>query len=216
MEVYVLLKNPVFRNITASRLESFMDRTSSAIRSYPAGDFIAMQDTPYHSLYFLCKGKVRTRMVNDVGKQITIEEMEAPRLLAPAFIYASENRFPVNVQTLTECEVWVVNKDDFTQLMHEEPVIMENFLRIISDRSLFLSKKLNAFALQDLKGRLAAYLLENPDARNQQEIADILGVARPSLARIISELSDEGMIFVEKRKIKVLDHEQLKRYVSTH
>ncbi len=145
-------------------------------------------------------------MVNEEGKQVTIEEIEAPRLLAPAFIFATDNRFPVNITTLTNCEVLVLNRTDFVDLMHREKIVMQNFLRIISDRSIFLSRKLNAFALQDLKTRLLAYLREHENPRSRQEIADILGVARPSLARVLSELADEGYLRIEKRKITVVRH----------
>ena len=73
-------------------------------------------------------------------------------------------------------------------------VIMKNFIEMISDRSLFLSKKLNEFALQSLKSRLLNYLKINGRIDNQQEVAFILGVARPSLARALSELIAEKKV----------------------
>ena len=97
-------------------------------------------------------------MVNEEGKQVTIEEIEAPRLLAPAFIFATDNRFPVNITTLTNCEVLVLNRTDFVDLMHREKIVMQNFLKSLLDGSIFLSRKLNAFALQDLKTRFRANL----------------------------------------------------------
>ena len=68
---------------------------------------------------------------------------------------------------------------------------MRNFLQLVSDRTLFLSKKLNAFALQSLKSRILNYLRMHGTILNQQEVAQILGVARPSLARALSELASE-------------------------
>ena len=76
---------------------------------------------------------------------------------------------------------------------------MQNFLRIISDRSIFLSKKVNSFALQNLKERLLNYLHIHGDIKNQQEVANILGVARPSLARALSELANEELLRGTKR-----------------
>ena len=212
MEIQKLLSSPVFRNLPEEHLEEFMRRTPNVLRRYPANDFIALQHSVCHSLYLLYKGKVRTHMVNGEGKQVTIEEIEAPRLLAPAFIFATDNRFPVNILTVTPCEVLVLNKEDFVGLMQKEPVVMQNFLRIISDRSIFLSQKLNSFALQNLKGRLAAYLLEREGQHSQQEIADVLGVARPSLARVLAELVDEGCIRVERREIMIIDRKLLSKY----
>ena len=190
MDYKKLAEAPVFRGLSERFLENFIGRTPNALREFGIGDFIALQGTVCQSLYLLYSGRVRTNMVNEEGKQVTIEEIEAPRLLAPAFIFATDNRFPVNITTLTN---W-------------EKIVMQNFLRIISDRSIFLSRKLNAFALQDLKTRLLAYLREHENPRSRQEIADILGVARPSLARVLSELADEGYLRIEKRKITVVRH----------
>ena len=206
MDYKKLAEAPVFRGLSERVLENFIGRTPNALREFGIGDFIALQGTVCQSLYLLYSGRVRTNMVNEEGKQVTIEEIEAPRLLAPAFIFATDNRFPVNITTLTNCEVLVLNRTDFVDLMHREKIVMQNFLRIISDRSIFLSRKLNAFALQDLKTRLLAYLREHENPRSRQEIADILGVARPSLARVLSELADEGYLRIEKRKITVVQH----------
>ena len=206
MDYKKLAEAPIFRGLSERFLVNFIGRTPNALREFGIGDFIALQGTACQSLYLLYSGRVRTNMVNEEGKQVTIEEIEAPRLLAPAFIFATDNRFPVNITTLTNCEVLVLNRTDFVDLMHREKIVMQNFLRIISDRSIFLSRKLNAFALQDLKTRLLAYLREHENPRSRQEIADILGVARPSLARVLSELADEGYLRIEKRKITVVQH----------
>ena len=103
------------------------------------------------------KGNVRTQMENAEGKQLTIDRIKAPDILAPAFIYASENRFPVNVEATEPCEVLVMDRKRFENFMHAQPAVMRNFIAIISDRSLFLSRKLNEFALQSLKSRLDVY-----------------------------------------------------------
>ena len=180
-------------------LRNFLSTAPNALRSYKTNQFIALQGSLCQSLFILYKGKVRTHMTNAEGKQLTIETIEGPRALAPAFIFATENRFPVNIETLTTCEVLAINKTDFLELMHKETLIMENFLRIISDRSIFLSKKVNSFALQSLKERLINYLHIHGDIKNQQEVANILGVARPSLARALSELANEGLLSGSKK-----------------
>ena len=148
MEPYILLQMPLFRGITEETLLKFVLLHQHTLKSYKPGEFIAMQGDIYRSLYILCNGTVRTQMVSAEGKQLTIETLRAPKLLAPAFIFASENRFPVNIETLETSEVLILNKDAFLEFMHQYPVIMQNFLKLISDRSLFLSKKLNEFALQ--------------------------------------------------------------------
>ena len=95
MEPHILLQMPLFRGITEETLLKFVLLHQHTLKSYKPGEFIAMQGDIYPSLYILCNGTVRTQMVSAEGKQLTIETLRAPKLLAPAFIFASENRFPV-------------------------------------------------------------------------------------------------------------------------
>lgn len=94
-----------------------------------------------------------------------------------------------------------------------EPVVLENFLRILSDRSHILSRKPGSLVLLKLKNRIAAYLLEHQEIRNQQEVADYLGVARPSLARVLAELAQEGSVLFENRRVTIADQAKLEKYL---
>ena len=192
MNAIQLLQLPLFQGISEAAARQLLAEAPNSVRRYKEGDFIARQGDPCRSLYILCTGNVRAQMENAEGKQVTIDRISAPEVLAPAFIFASENRFPVNIEE--NCEVLVLDKNYFLEFMHSQPVIMKNFIEMISDRSLFLSKKLNEFALQSLKSRLLNYLKINGRIDNQQEVAFILGVARPSLARALSELIAEKKV----------------------
>ena len=107
MEPHILLQMPLFQGITEEVLLKFVLLHQHTLKSYKPGEFIAMQGDIYRSLYILCNGTVRTQMVSAEGKQLTIETLRAPKLLAPAFIFASENRFPVNIETLETSEVLI-------------------------------------------------------------------------------------------------------------
>lgn len=212
MEIHELLKMPPFQGITEEQLLPLILAPKHACRLYKSSDFIAMQGEAYRSLFILCSGSVRTQMVNAEGKQLTIETLKAPELLAPAFVFSSENRFPVNIEAKEDCEILIVNKNAFLEFLHQYPLVMHNFLQLLSDRTLFLSKKLNAFALQSLKSRILNYLRMHGSILNQQEVAQILGVARPSLARALSELSTEGCILMEGKDIRI-DDESAQKYL---
>ena len=194
MNAIQLLQLPLFQGISEAAARQLLAEAPNSVRRYKEGDFIARQGDPCRSLYILCTGNVRAQMENAEGKQVTIDRISAPEVLAPAFIFASENRFPVNIEVQENCEVLVLDKNYFLEFMHSQPVIMKNFIEMISDRSLFLSKKFNEFAMQRLKSRLLNYQKINGRIDNQQEVAFILGVARPSLARALSELIAEKKV----------------------
>lgn len=191
----------LFEGCKAEALHQLLREAPNSLRIYKEGEYIARQGDACRSLFILMKGNVKTQMENAEGKQLTIDWIKAPDILAPAFIYASENRFPVNVEATELCEVLVMDRTRFEAFMHAQPAVMRNFIAIISDRSLFLSRKLNEFALQSLKSRLLNYLQMHGGIHNQQEVAFILGVARPSLARALSELIAEGKITMTGKQV---------------
>lgn len=201
MHTEVLTRMSLFEGCEAEALHQLLREAPNSLRIYKEGEYIARQGDACRSLFILMKGNVKTQMENAEGKQLTIDWIKAPDILAPAFIYASENRFPVNVEATELCEVLVMDRARFEAFMHSQPAVMRNFIAIISDRSLFLSRKLNEFALQSLKSRLLNYLQMHGGIHNQQEVAFILGVARPSLARALSELIAEGKITMTGKQV---------------
>lgn len=201
MHTEVLTQMSLFEGCEKEALHQLLREAPNSLRIYKEGEYIARQGDACRSLFILMKGNVKTQMENAEGKQLTIDWIKAPDILAPAFIYASENRFPVNVEATELCEVLVMDRARFEAFMHAQPAVMRNFIAIISDRSLFLSRKLNEFALQSLKSRLLNYLQMHGGIHNQQEVAFILGVARPSLARALSELIAEGKITMTGKQV---------------
>lgn len=200
---YELYDFSLFDGCHRAHIEQFLQQTSSRITTYRKGDIIAIQGTPCLSLMLLCAGQLSARMINDEGKEITIEMLKAPEVLAPAFVYGSENLFPVTLEAETEVRIWTLSKEHFLDLMETDKNVLRNFLQLISDRSVFLSRKLNEFALQNLNERIINHLERHGQIQNIQEVASIMGVARPSLSRAISLLINEGKIEKDNNKYRL-------------
>lgn len=196
----------LFNGIPQEVINDLLKDPYNARRTYREGEFVVRQGTPCRALYILIRGTLTATMTNTEGKELTIESLSAPELLAPAFLFGKENRFPVTLKSVTPCELCIINKTSFLQFMHNYPSAMENFMAEISDRCVFLSRKLNEFALQNLRFRVINYLKQHGSITNQQEVSLRLGVARPSLARILSELSKERLIIKRNNSIFLADN----------
>ena len=160
------------------------------------------------------------QMVNDAGKLVVIEELEAAQLLAPAFLYAPKNNLPVNIIAMEPSEILFIHRDDFTVWMQQNRQLLQNFLMLISGRSHFLSDKIMFLSLKNIKNKIADYLLHKlPDAWStvihltdtQQEIADSFGVTRPSLARALAEMEQEGIISIDRKVITICNMQLLRQ-----
>lgn len=191
---YDIYDFPLFTNADRNDIDHFLHNTPSKIKLYKKGDIVALQNSPCKSLMLLCEGSLSARMSNSEGKEIIIETLRAPEVLAPAFLYGSENKFPVTLQAEENVRIWLLSRDAFLKMMETNPTILNNFIQSISDRSIFLSRKLNEFALQNLNNRIISYLQNKGEITNIQEVAFIMGVARPSLSRSIQAMVEQKLL----------------------
>jgi CRP-like cAMP-binding protein len=219
MDYSVLLKSPLFRSMVLAEVMSVMATTPYRIKKYNSGTMIALSGEPVKSFMLVIDGRVKGEMVDFSGRVIKIEEIPASGALASAFIFGSWNRFPVNVVAISDTRILTIEKPDFLKFLNNNDRILANFLDIISDRSQFLSEKIKFLSFKTIKGKLAQYILqvvgrdktEITVSSTQSELAEYFGVARPSIARVIGELEDEGIIRTSGKHIIILDKERLAR-----
>ncbi len=185
---------PLFRGGDRNLLEVVLEKSPGRYASYHKGDFIAMQNSVCRSLLLLCEGSVYAQMTSPEGRELTLDTLSAPDTLASAFIFGTENRYPVSVVANSDCRLWVVGRENILQIIEQDKAVLRNFLTILSDHSLFLSRRINEFALQSLASRVVGYLKDNHTISNLQETAFILGVARPSLSRMIAQMVEQGTV----------------------
>lgn len=94
MDYKKLAEAPVFRGLSERFLENFIGRTPNALREFGIGDFIALQGTVCQSLYLLYSGRVRTNMVNEEGKQVTIDGDRSSPFVGSGFYFCYRQPFP--------------------------------------------------------------------------------------------------------------------------
>lgn len=96
-------------------------------------------------------------------------------------------------------------------------IILVNFLDMVSNRSQFLSEKIKFLNFKTIKEKLANYILQKAGKdgmlvtldMTQNDLADFFGVARPSVARALGDLQEEGFIEAKGKNIKIIDKEGL-------
>lgn len=205
MEKYIdkLQDSSLFNEIDKDEILRLLNE-GGKITKYPSKDFVIFEGDICNKLLILCDGKLKGTMTNSEGKQIIIEEFEGIEILAPAFLFATKNRIPVTIETLSECEIISIPKNKFSLMMNQNETLMSNFLNDLSNKCVLLTEKVRDFALKNLKERLIYYLKNHQDHPNQKELADRFAVARPSLNRVLRELKDENIIEVINGKIQII------------
>jgi CRP/FNR family transcriptional regulator, dissimilatory nitrate respiration regulator len=219
---YKLLKDcPVFKSIPENEIKNLISQIHYQVKAFRKNEIIALTGDTVHNLYIVLSGVVKGEMIDFSGKTIKIEDVEAPRPLAAAFLFGKENTFPVTVTAVNSVELLSIPVGEFLLLLQKNTQILKNYLFSISSRSQFLSRKLHFLSFKTIKGKMAHYLFQQAGSTlhsvelktTQQQLAELFGVTRPSLARVIGEMQDEKLIAVEKKTVKILNKEELEKII---
>lgn len=217
-----LSQSPVFRGISPDEMENLLIDSQYQIKKFTKGDMLAFREDKCENLMIVLKGSVKGEMLDPSGKSIKIEDIMAPYPIASAFLFGQRNQFPVNVTANDEVEVFYLSKNSVIDMFQKNKVFLTNYLNSISNRSQFLANKLMFLNFKTIKGKLANYLLKlsAPDKteitlpKSQAEMAQFFGVTRPSFARSLKEMEQEGLIETNRREIKILNKQQLIRLLQ--
>ncbi|WP_320018274.1 Crp/Fnr family transcriptional regulator [Labilibaculum manganireducens] len=217
-----LSQSPVFRGISPDEMENLLVDSQYQIKKFSKGDMLAFREDKCENLMIVLKGSVKGEMLDPSGKSIKIEDIMAPYPIASAFLFGQRNQFPVNVTANDEVEVFYLSKNSVIEMFQKNKVFLTNYLNSISNRSQFLANKLMFLNFKTIKGKLANYLLKlaAPDKteitlpKSQAEMAQFFGVTRPSFARSLKEMEQEGLIETNRREIKILNKQQLIRLLQ--
>ncbi|MEY8684617.1 Crp/Fnr family transcriptional regulator [Bacteroides sp. AN502(2024)] len=218
-----LVNNPLFRGITPVRLSADLEEISFHTRSYKKGEILAQQGTVCNRLVILTKGSVRGEMIDYSGRLIKVEDIAAPRAIAPLFLFGKENRYPVEVTANEATEVIELPKSSVLSLFRKNEQFLENYMNLSANYARTLSDKLFFMSFKTIRQKLASYLLrlykQQQQAhitldRSQQELSDYFGVSRPSLARELAHMQEDGLLIADRKHITILQKEALVRLIQ--
>lgn len=221
MKYHDLSSCMLFQGIDGNTIGDIVERCVTEVIELGKEDYLARQGDEIRFLNLLVQGLVRTEMITKEGNVVEIEFIEPVRPLAPAFIFANNNHFPVDVISMEKSTIYAIPKNVWLSEMMSNERLLTNFLKLNSNMTVFLSKKVQMMSIKSLKGKLSLYILENTTTENnsftlkrtQTQLAEYFGVQRPSLARTLAEMIGEGAIALYKRKLTVLNRRKLEQFI---
>lgn len=199
------------RDKTPEDIAAIKCNIEHTVKSYAKGEHIAFQNDRINHLYLLNRGKVKTEIISDSGLAMPIEEISAPYPLAAAFLFADDNRFPVDIIALDACEIVLIKKTTIEKQMSTCVGFMRGFMAFSANRMKFLSNRLKLFSHRSIKAKLVFYILSHEKKGEFQidtsisALADYFGVERPSLSRALSDMVRDRIIDYKSGRGKILN-----------
>ena len=211
-----LNKALIFKGLKTEEIENLFKNIKYYTKSYVNEEFIAFRGDKVENYMILVEGELVSEMQKINGKVVKIENLFPYADLAPAFVFGVDNHFPVDLYAIKPSKILFIPKTELLKMIGLNSKILENTLNSFSNRTQFLSKKL-WFSNKTIEEKLATHILENLDKNNNwiikksiTDLANIFGVSRPSLSRVITGLVEENILErLENGGFKLLEKEAL-------
>lgn len=214
MNIFSILTGcPLFRGLSEEKIATLLDGNENFILAdYCEGEYIARRDMAYSGLMIILKGKVHGEITYPSGKRIRLETIEAPQLIAPAFLFGGYNRLPIDVIAEGEVTIMTIHRGYLFEMMQANMLVLSNFIDIISNRANVWSKRIYLLSFLSLKERVAAYLLEqtSPDTDSLPvpdiaEITERFDATRSAVLTVLGEMEKKHLIRMDREHIRILN-----------
>lgn len=166
-------------------------------------------------LYFIASGKVKTFKTNDVGKEYIIKIHKAGEFLGYQALIR-EDKYHESASALEETEVNLVPKEDFFALLYNNRDFSARFIKMLADNMEDQEEQLLSLAYNSIRKRVAESLLVLQERFAKEgisilrdDLASMVGTAKESVIRTLTDFKNEGLIKIEGGTIAILNADKL-------
>lgn len=214
----VLLQLPIFQGVSRNKISELIEKMKFHFLKYPDGEKIVSIGEECNHLKFLISGEIRSELVTQNEKMRITETIQAPNVIAPEHLFGRDTYFPANLYAVGTVGIMQIEKASVVQMLQEEPIFLINLLNILSRRSQKALESFTALSSNDLKERLAFWVLsltqqKSTDIRiicKQKDLYAFFGVQRSVLLSTLDELKNNRIIDYNAKEIMILDRSRLK------
>jgi len=192
------------------------------------GDFVFRNRDTGDSVFILLAGRLKTYKIAPNGKEVILWFIFPGELFGFVETPREKGRM-VNVQACEGTEVARISGPFFREFLLKHPDISQLCVRVVASRLGMLANRLVYLTNDNAEARIAKFLLDldaryhgtggsadHPLDLTHQEIANISGVQRQTVTRILGKFSKRGALTVQYRHISIRDHDLLARYAARH
>lgn len=167
-------------------------------------------------VFYILQGKVKTVKTNQDGKELITHLFGPGDFFGYSPIIEGKN-YSENANILEDANLMVIPREEFMSLISENFQIAKQFLQIIAKNSSQTEEQLVNLAYNSLRRKVSFVLLQIFDKFktehtgnemayiSRENLAQVVGIAKESLIRTLSDFKEEKLIDLLPGKIVILN-----------
>lgn len=186
---------------------------SSQHRSIKRGEIIYHEGDEPHSLYLIEKGLIGLFHISENGKETFLRVFGKDAIFGHRSYFAKTN-YHATTMALSATELVIIGKDQCQKICSEHPELMQEMVKLLAkdlgQAELRLAGLQDKTATSRIIESLVFLKLKHPDHTwTRKEIAEYSGTTFETVVRVMTQLTDEGLIEKIGRNFTIQDPDLL-------
>lgn len=217
IETELVSKTELFRGSPPSVLTRILAVSDCTAAEYEKNEVVYDKTNFSRSLGIVLEGRLRVTKENADKRPIVMSTLQRGAMFGAAALFNCEPEYATKITAIERSRVLFLPQRLIKRMIEREPDIAENYIRYLSERILFLNRKIYFLTAGTAEQRLAGFLLDNLAVGEFSEmpmtmhrLADALNMSRASLYRAFDELTASGAVSKQGKLVCINNAELLK------
>lgn len=211
--VELLALTPLLRGLTFDELSEVFRAVRH--RQVRAGTTFHNPADGAEVLYLVKRGRVRLYRLTPTGRKIILTDLKAPAAFGSMALLGQgmDRDF---AEATDDSLVCTVSRGELERLLRRRPDVALRLLEMMGRRLWEIERRVVDMAAPTAEQRLAAILQRLADPKTggisgltQEELAEMSGAVRQTVARILGRWRQRGVVAVRRRSVRILRPEAL-------
>ena len=207
------IQAPCFQLLSPAEVE--LVRASKTQVLFRKGDNLTKQGAFASYVLFMISGLAKQYIEGDSLKNFNLHIIKPGEFVGLSAVF-TKNTFNYSSVALTDCQVFLVEKDAISNVVKQNGLFGFNIIRRYCEQNSNLFETLRIIMYKQMNGRIADRLLyldglknENPDIfqlLSRKDIADFAGTSTESAVKLLKNFEKDGLILLNEKDISILNY----------
>lgn len=197
------------------------------VKTIKKGKIIFWEGDPGNAFYFIKSGKVKISKLSETGREIIIHILGTGDIFAEVTLFKKNAVYPATAEVIEDAVIGLINNKNLEGLILKNPQLALELIRALTDKILSIHERISQLGANDAVERTIRVLLALAEGHGhktkkgielcvnitRQDLASFVGTTRETISRIISRLSQAGVLDISEKNIVITNLDRLRTWI---
>ncbi len=177
---------------------------------------LVLQDDEINEIFIIKEGKIEVFKISEQGKKLTLRILRKGEVFCLSNIFS--NRAIHNYRAKEDSILFAISSQAFKRLCESDISLSDSVIKALVKNIIHYSSLIERVKLMDGESCISSLLLAMQKNRivhaTQEELADMSGLCRETVSRLLKKLKEEGCVETYKGSVVIKNLESLRLLCS--